>query len=187
MASAPDLNCPSPDIAAYIDGELDAGRELALDLHFSECSLCTEELNCQKQFLLFLDADLKDEVEMELPAGFAKAVIANAEANVSGLRQPSELYNALFVCAAVGLFVLFAFGASAREIMGSASAAFDKAAVVAAFFGHLVYDIFLGFVIVMRSFTAQFQPDLVMTVLLSILLFGPTVILSRKMLRVGRA
>jgi anti-sigma factor RsiW len=179
--------CPSSEIAAYIDGELEQGRESLFEAHLAGCAVCSEELNHQKQFLLCLDSSLRNEKELELPHDFARSVVANAEANVSGLRQPSEIYNFLFVCITIGLFVLFAAGASAREILGGTYAVFDQAAVVAAFVGHLVYDLFLGIAIVLRSFTAQFRVDVVLTVLASILLLVPTVFLSRKMLRVGRA
>jgi anti-sigma factor RsiW len=179
--------CPSSDIAAYIDGELDQAHELILEAHVSECFVCCKELNHQKQFLLCLDASLRNEEEVELPPGFARSVVANAEANVNGLRQPNEIYNSLFVCVTIGLFVLFAAGTGAREILDGTYAVFDQAAVVAVFFAHFVYDLFLGIAIVLRSFTAQFRIDVVLTVLVSILLFVPTVFFSRKMLRVGRA
>ena len=182
-----DKACPSDDIAAYIDGELEGDRLRLLECHLSECSVCAEELNDQKQFLLYLDTSLGMESELDLPESFAKSVVANAEANVAGLRRPSEIYHTVFVCAAVGLFVLFAAGTESGGVLDGIYGAFDKVAVVAGFFGHLIYDLCLGIAIVLRSFTAQFRPDIVMAVLIAILLFVPTVFLSRKMLRVGRA
>jgi anti-sigma factor RsiW len=43
------------DIAAYLDGELLATREMALETHFAGCSPCAEELNLQKNLLRHLD------------------------------------------------------------------------------------------------------------------------------------
>ena len=54
-------------------------------------------------------------------------------------------------------------------------------------FGHFVYDLSLGVAIVLRSFATQFRADVVLTVLLSIVLAAPTIFLSRRVLRVGRA
>jgi predicted anti-sigma-YlaC factor YlaD len=179
--------CAAVDIAAYLDGELSFEDERELEDHFSICSNCSEELNHQKQFLCCLDASLKNEHDLELPPDFARSVVANAEANVTGLRRPSEVYNSLFVCAALALFILFAAGAGANEILGRAYDVIDRVTIVGGFFTHLVYDIFLGIAIVVRSFAAQFRVDIIMAVLLSIFLAAPTVFLSRKVLRVGRA
>src|SRR5690349_12215641 len=110
------FNCPSYEIAAYIDGELDQSRELELSMHFAACDVCSQELNQQKQFLCELDAGLKGEIE--LPSDFAKTVIANAESTVSGLRRPRERFNALFICAALSLFALFALGPDAGKVLG---------------------------------------------------------------------
>ncbi|MEP6944588.1 MAG: zf-HC2 domain-containing protein, partial [Acidobacteriota bacterium] len=63
-----ELECPSYEIAAYIDGELDAGREHELEIHFAECQLCSVELTQQKQFLCGLSSSLRSEGEIELPA-----------------------------------------------------------------------------------------------------------------------
>jgi anti-sigma factor RsiW len=180
--------CPTDDIAAYIDGEVDLARELELELHFDTCRICSDELNEQKQFLCHLDASLKNESEMELPLDFTRSIVANAEANVSGLRKPAEIYNSLFVCAAITVFILFAAGAAnSGEMLSEGYAMFAGATVVGGVFAHLVYDVFLGIAVILRSFAAQFRVDVVMAVLLSILLAAPTIILSRRMLRVGRA
>jgi hypothetical protein len=179
--------CPSIEISAYIDGELEGDRQRRLESHISECSICAEELNSQKQFLLYLDTSLGMERDIDLPEGFTRSVIANAEANVAGLRRPSEIYHTLFVCAAVILFVLFAAGTNTAELLNGIYGVVDKFAVVAGFFGHLVYDLFLGIAIVLRSFASQFRLETVMAVLIAMILFVPAVFISRKMLRVGRA
>jgi len=179
--------CPSPDIAAYIDGELNGERERSLDAHFYECTVCTAELNNQKQFLLWLDAGLSDQKELELPASFARRVAVNAEANVSGLRRPSEFFNSIFICIAILLFILFASGADAGKVLSGSYIAIDQFLAVGGVFGHLVYDLFLGVAIVIRASATQFRADVLITILLSCVLAAPTIFLSRRVLRVRRA
>ena len=153
------LICPVDDIAAYIDGELDAAGEREMDAHFAECSACAEELNLQKQFLCSLESSLKQEDGLELPADFTKHVVANAESSVAGLRPARERFNALFICAALLLFVLFALGADARRALEGATGVVDQIAAVGSFFGHFVYSFFLGVIIIMRAFGMQIRPD----------------------------
>ena len=107
--------CPSEDISSYIDGELSFEQEMKLEIHFENCTICLGELNRQKQFLCGLESGLKNESDLILPANFAKRIVANAEANVSGIRRPAEFFNAVFVCVAILLFVLFASGANAGK------------------------------------------------------------------------
>src|SRR2546421_46883 len=115
------LACPLDEIASYIDGELDAPREMELDAHFSQCAACSDELNLQKQFLCSLESSLKHESELELPPNFTKQIVANAESTVSGLRRPRERFNALFICAGLMLFILFALGPDAGRVIDGIS------------------------------------------------------------------
>ena len=104
------FECPSEEIAAYIDGEIELVRESELDVHFAACPICSDELNQQKEFLCRLNSSLKQEGDLELPANFTKLIVVNAESTVSGLRRPRERFNAIFICAGLFLFVLFALG-----------------------------------------------------------------------------
>src|SRR5438445_5520441 len=104
------FECPTDEIAAYIDGEMDAAREFELETHLAACEICSLELNQQKQFLASLNSSLKHEGDLELPANFTKLIVANAESTVSGLRRPRERFNAMFICAGLFLFALFALG-----------------------------------------------------------------------------
>ena len=179
--------CPSEEISSYIDGELNFEQEMELDAHFANCVICTDELNRQKQFLCGLESGLKNETDLILPANFAKRIVANAEANVSGVRRPAEFFNAIFVCVAILLFVLFASGAEAGNVLKGGYLFVDQIMAVGGVFGHFVYDLSLGVAIVIRSFATQFRADVVITVLLSVVLAAPTIFLSRRVLRVGRA
>ncbi len=184
---ANNLNCPSDEIAAYIDGELDVPRELELDAHFMKCGVCSGELNSQKQFLNELDANLRDPNEIDLPADFTKTIVANAESTVSGLRRPRERFNALFICAGLFLFILFALGADALRLFGGIAAAFDQVAAVGGFFGHLVYSVFWGMAIVVRSLATQLRFDLVIATVLTLTIAVFLTLISRRVLRMRRA
>jgi len=181
------LQCPSDEIAAYIDGELDVTREIYLDAHLVTCAACSEELNLQKQFLCELDAGLRVEGEFSLPADFTKTIVANAESTVSGLRRPREQFNALFICAGLFLFALFTLGADAAKIFNGLVVAVEQVAAVGSFFGHLVYSIFLGLAIVVRSFAVQFRFDLIIAVLLTAAIAASLMFASRRARRLLRA
>ncbi len=159
--------CHSYEIAAYIDGELDAAREGELEDHFAQCAKCLRELNHQKEFLCRLNSSLKQEGDIELPANFTKLVVANAESTVSGLRRPREQFNALFICAGLFLFVLFALGTGVGNILSSILSVFDQLAAVGGFFGHIIYSVFLGLAIILRTFAAQVRIDGVIIVVLT--------------------
>ena len=181
------FKCPSEEIAAYIDGELSPKRELELDAHFIECSACTDELNQQKQFLCQLDLSLKHGNELDLPADFAKTIIANAESTVSGLRRPRERFNALFICAGLFLFVLFASGADAGRMLRGIPVLFEQVMAVGSFFGHLIYSVFIGVSIILRAFAAQVRYDLAIAVALTAVSASALMFISRRAVRMRRA
>lgn len=175
--------CPIDEISAYIDGELAAARELEMDLHFAGCEQCSHELNEQKNFLQSLDFSLGREREMELPANFTKLIVANAESTVSGLRRPREIFNALFICAGLLLFVLFATGAEAGKLFQGLSVIVDQAAAAGSFFGHLIYSVFVGVVIIIRAAAGQFRFDVAMILAAAMIFAVFSLFVSRKVLR----
>jgi anti-sigma factor RsiW len=177
------MDCPTEDIAAYIDGELDLVRELELDSHFSVCPPCSKELNRQKQFLCALNSGLKREDELELPENFTRRVVVNAESTVSGLRRPVELFNAFFICTGLFLFVLFASGADADKLFGGISVVFEQAAIVGGFFGHLIYALFVGVAIVLRSLASQVLIDQFLVIMFMAALAVATCLISIRLLR----
>jgi len=178
--------CPSYEIAAYIDGELDMERETEIEAHFAVCGVCSGELNHQKQFLCSLNSSLRDADEIELPRDFTRQIVANAESSVAGLRAPGERFNALFIVAALSLFVLFALGSDASGLIGSVTTIFEKIAAVGGFFGRLVYSFFVGIVIVLRSLAAAFAdgPTAILAGFAAVALF--VAFLSRTLLRMRR-
>jgi anti-sigma factor RsiW len=175
--------CPTDDISAYVDGELALVRELEMDAHFARCTACSVELNQQKQFLCSLNSSLRAEKEIELPANFTKQIVANAESSVSGLRRPHERYNAVFICIGLFLFVLFAMGAEVGTLLRSVYGAFEQVTVVGGFFGRLVYSMFIGVVIVMRSLAGQLGFDLALGLALAAFSALAAMLISRKLIR----
>lgn len=155
--------CPTFEIAAYIDGELDVLREMELEKHFEGCTICSEDLNQQKQFLLMLSSSLRNEDEIDLPKDFTKQIVASAESHVVGLRGSRERFNAVFIIAALSLFVLFALGTEAGSLVSGLKTAADQAFSVVGFFGRLIYSFFIGVVVVVRTFAAPFQAGLLIS------------------------
>ncbi len=187
MFSQEENDCPIVDIAAYVDGELSPEREIEMELHFAGCGPCLFELNEQKRFLRELESALHSESVLELPPDFTRHVVANAESAVSGLRRPGERYNALFICVCLSLFALFATGSESGRVIAGATQLADQLAAVAGFFGHLVYSIFLGVVIILRAIATQGGINsLAVLALFSIGILALTAI-SRRMVRIGRA
>lgn len=151
--------CPSPEISAYVDGELSSHDELELEMHLAGCRICVEELNLQKSFLNALGSSLDGEKEIELPADFAKAVVANAESRISGLRRPHERRKAAFICTALTVFSLLALGNNFESTFSAATSVAEKFYAVAASAGHIAYDMALGSTIVFRSLASAFVFD----------------------------
>ena len=178
--------CPRFEIAAYIDGELSAAEELALDLHLVECRLCAKELNDQKLFLNNIEVSLRN-IDLELPKDFTKVIVANAESNVSGVRRWSELYNAAFATTGLLIFTLFALGPDARGVLEGTGSLLEQSLAVGGIIGHLVYSIVLGVTIVLRSFASVFRLDLVLTAIFVVVSVVSLMLASRKWLPSGRA
>ena len=148
--------CPSPDLSAYIDGELSPNDELKLEMHVAGCRTCTDDLNLQKSFLNALDSSLEDETEIELPKDFTKTVVANAESRVSGLRRPHERRHAAFICVGLILFSIVALGGKLEGSFVAASTVVEKLFAVVVSAGHVIYDLALGASIVLRSLATNF-------------------------------
>jgi len=56
--------CKRDLVAAYVDGELDAGLTALFDQHVETCPACREELQAHRLFVCELDAALTDGVEI---------------------------------------------------------------------------------------------------------------------------
>src|SRR5687767_10745740 len=163
--------CPSPEISAYVDGELSPRDELQLEMHLAGCRVYADELNLQKSFLNALGSSLEAEKEFELPGDFAKAVVANAESRVTGLRRPHERRNAAFICTALVIFSLLALGNNAETTFAASAVVLEKFFAVAASVGHVIYDMALGSTMVFRSLASAFVFDSAAAVAFVLMLF----------------
>jgi hypothetical protein len=178
--------CPVEDIAAYIDGELNDVRETEIEEHFAACERCSLELNLQKQFLCDVSSGLRQEDAIDLPSDFAKKIAVKAESTVSGLRRPRERFNALFICAGLALFALFALGTEAGNFLNLAYGLLEQIAAVGSFFGQLVYSFFLGVAIVLRTFAARAGFEMLAAVVFAIICVAATLRFRRRVLRLLR-
>jgi len=149
--------CPTIEIVSYVDSELSPDRELEFELHLKNCQTCREELQLQRQFLSTLNSNLTGNFDVELPPDFAKRIVTNAESSVTGLRKPVERFNAVFICAALMLMVLFALGSDAFGLFAGIRSVFEKAAAVAGLAGHVAVSILVGVGVVLRPFSGQLQ------------------------------
>lgn len=174
-------SCPSPDISAYIDGELSPDHELQLELHMSGCRVCSDDLNLQKSFLNALESSL-EENEIELPHDFTKTVVTHAESRVTGLRHPSERRRAAVVFIVLMVLACVALGSNAGSVLIAATSVAEKAVAVIGSVGHFCYDVALGSVIVFRSLVAGFIFDSGLTAAIFLLVFVMSLLLSSRLL-----
>ena len=163
--------CPLPEISAYIDGELSSPNEIELEMHVTGCRVCADDLNLQKSFLNALDRSLEDEKKIELPKNFTRAVVANAESRVSGLRRPHERRNAALIFGALVAFLLFTLGSNAEKTFAATMTILEKVFAVVASAGHFVYDAALGSAIVFRSLLSKFVLESTAAVTFFLVLF----------------
>lgn len=179
-----EIKCPRAEIAAYVDGELASAEELALEMHFVGCPICTATLNQQKHLLRALDLAFEPEQEIELPANFTKTVVANAESRVSGLRRPNERFTALFICAALFLLVIAGLGRETETALVSSGKIFDRSFAVFGFFTHLVYDVSIGAAVILRPLCAHLISRFAFAPAFILLIFAGSVLaFSRMMFR----
>lgn len=176
-------SCSRELIAAYVDGELSPGEELALDLHLAGCKICLAELNAQKQLLCALDFGFDDKKEIELPENFAHVVAARAASDVSGLRSGRERFRAVFLCASLLLIILFGLGAETNGALAIAGKFGEQSLAFAAFAGHFVYDLAIGAIVILRSLGGRFVFDSAGSSALSALLFAASMLLLTRLVR----
>jgi len=148
-----EVDCPSIEIAAFLDGELSPQAESKLESHLVLCVTCSEELNLQKHFLNALNNSLTD--APELPDDFTKYIVKSAESNVEGLRKKNERLSAVFVSVGLLLFVIFTLGAKASGTFASTFGIVQRIYLVVAVAAHVVFDITEGIFIILRTATAQ--------------------------------
>jgi anti-sigma factor RsiW len=173
--------CPSPEISAYIDGELSTQSELRLERHLSSCSTCSEDLNLQKSFLSALESTLRDKGQIDLPGDFTRTVVANAESRVFGLRHPRERRTSALICGVL-IFAAVALWSDSEATVSAASAIVEQAAALVVSIGNLAYHFALGTTIVFRTLASEFVFDSTFAVVFFLVLFILSLYLSSRLL-----
>ncbi|MDX6696362.1 MAG: hypothetical protein QOF02_3965, partial [Blastocatellia bacterium] len=106
-------DCPTEEIAAYLDGELNAQSAALFDGHLKECADCQSELLEQRRLLCTLDFALggSEDGDIALPKNFSRVVAAHAQSDLRSLR--SERGRALRLCLALAVLSFALLGAAA--------------------------------------------------------------------------
>lgn len=149
-------DCQSEEIAAYLDGELDASAVALFEQHLKECAVCAAELQEQQRLLWTLDFALGNrEVErLELPANFSQVVAAHAQSDLSSLRsERAERGRALRLCLALGVasFALLGGAAVSESVLKPLSLLIRHAGTILAFMGRALYNLGAGLAVIARA------------------------------------
>ena len=180
MVPTPELfNCPLDDIASYVDGELSPDEETEFEAHLAGCETCRTELNHQKEFLFALSSSLESENDIPLPKDFTRTIVANAESRVSGLRRPRERFTAIFICAVLFIFALFALGGETGTVLAVIGGVAEKALAVVSFAVRLLFNISYSIAVVARSLFSHLEASWAAGVILVIAGAGAFLIFSR--------
>lgn len=152
-------SCERENVAAYLDGELDAAAALRFEEHTRACSLCAAELREQKRLLCALDLMFEGEDPgIALPKNFAQVVAAHAESDMRGVRERSENRLALRLCLALASISFLLLGAAALSdsVLVPLRLIFRQGGSLVSFAGRTLYDVGAGGAIILRAFGGHF-------------------------------
>lgn len=172
-------NCQAEQIAAYLDGDLDAGAYAALEEHFQNCQSCVSELNAQRLFMCELDATLASTSDLPVPRDFAQIVAAHAESDMRGVRDRLEHKRALRFCLilAFASFALLGVAAS-KSVIFSGRAIVSKLLGVLGLLWKALYDAAVGLTVISRAISRGRLPESHLAGLFALLLVLAVVLLS---------
>ncbi|QQS42454.1 MAG: zf-HC2 domain-containing protein [Acidobacteriota bacterium] len=182
-------DCANFDVAAYLDGELSPSEEILIEQHFAVCTSCLSEFDLQKRLLSALDSAMAEGPALkDVPANFARVVTVNAESSVSGIRNPSERFRAVFVCAFLLLLVTVSLGTDAGSVaFDTSQKAAQQAFSVAGFLVHFVFEVGTGIGVVLRYVGHGVVYNSLVSAAASLLFFTlSSVALSRMVVRYNR-
>lgn len=179
-----DAGCDGNDIAAYLDGELHPEDESRIEVHFSACRRCRDELELQKEILSAIDSAMESPGQgLEVPPNFARIVTVNAESSISGIRAPGERFKAAFIGAALLLLITASLSTHAGM---SAYVAAEKTAVkifaVIGIFVHSTLDLVIGIGVVLRCFGQGVFFSSVLSGAVTLTLFGLSLLMLSKLI-----
>ena len=153
-------NCKSVNIAAYVEGELDASVREDLEKHFAACASCAAELQAQRLFMCELDSALSSPFDLAVPPNFAQVVAVHAESDMRGVRNLAEHKRALRFCVILLLAAVALLGfASAKAALVNAGAFASKVFGVLGFFGEAIFKAAAGFSVFTKVASRGVLPD----------------------------
>lgn len=145
-------DCGSVNLTAYIDGELDAIEEKNVGEHVALCPQCAEKLNEHKNFLNILNRSLDD--GPDLPADFARKIVARAESDVSGLRDKRESRRALMILGILTVFAFSIFFASGKiGILAEPVGIVDRTSALIGVVAQFIFSAGLTFSVIFKTVT----------------------------------
>ena len=166
-------------IAAYVDGDLDASACALFEQHLLECRPCNSELNAQRLFMLELDATLMLAPDLPVPSNFAQIVAARAASDMSGVRDGIEHRRAVRFCLILALASFALLGAAASKAVFFSGR--KVANQIFGIFGLLwttLYDVAVGLTVISRVISGAIIPESPFAGLAALLLALGIVVLS---------
>jgi anti-sigma factor RsiW len=155
--TATEKMCERNLVAAYVDGELDAGSTVLFEDHLESCADCRAELRAHRLFVCELDAVLTDSDQIAVPADFSRMVAARATSDMRGVRTFSEHRKALTICMILALGGFALLGATARDAVFMIVGKFFTTVLgLASFVATAVYDTAAGLVVIFRVVSRKF-------------------------------
>jgi Predicted transmembrane transcriptional regulator (anti-sigma factor) len=143
--------CDRNLIAAYVDGELEAGATLLFEDHLQSCAPCRAELRVHRLFVCELDAALTESAEIPVPENFSRMIAARASSDMSGVRTRSENRKALSICVILALGGFALVGArTSRGIFAVAQKFITTSLDLLGFLATAAYDTVAGLAVIFR-------------------------------------
>ena len=158
VVEAESAHGPCLDVAAYLDGELDAAAGARFEQHTKICSLCADALREQKRLLCVLDAAFSGaQKQLQLPANFTEVVKARAQSDMSSVRHRSERKRAVLVSIVLAAisFALLGWQASWAVLFAPVRAAAGVAATMLDMAANAVGEAASGIVLTLRVLGGQ--------------------------------
>jgi anti-sigma factor RsiW len=147
-------------IAAYLDGDLDASACAVFEQHLLECGTCNSELNAQRLFMCELDATLMLTLDLPVPSNFAELVAARATSDMSGVRDGIEHKRAFRFCLILALASFALLGAAAgKAVFFSGRTVANQILGVFWLLWTTVYDVAIGVTVISRVIIGGLIPE----------------------------
>ncbi len=176
-------HCPTHQIAAYLDDDLDAAALAEFESHLKVCSLCSSELAEQQHLLGTLNSAFTRTSEISLPTNFARVVAVQAESDMSGARTASERRRALSWCAILGALSIALLGWTARSYVSNVIRGVSRPiGVFLDLAWAAVHDAVVGLVVVLRMISRSVIPDSYTSAGFGLLLLAVAVLLLSRLI-----